>query len=369
MPQPVLDPHLPSSLLPSLPPGARVLVIRLRSIGDVVLTLPALSALHAWRPDVRISLLLDPSCVPLVEGNPSVSEVLVRRSFLPTVRELRRRRFSMVFNMHGGPASAVLTGFSGAPVRVCWAGRQFSFLYNVRVPLPAAADARFRMHTAEHRLQQFLWAGLPAGPAPPAALYPQPDALAAMQLGLAEKGIAPGKRYAVLRPGGAVPNKCWPVESFAQLARWLREEHGLVPVVNLGSGDEGIAAAVEKHLAPVSVVIASLDLRRLIALTAGADLLVGNDTGPTHIAAALGKPCVVIFGASDSAAWRPWQTGHRVVENVFPCERCPAGKCATFRESRCILTVTVDQVRQACQELLTENGRSKSAGAAERHPG
>jgi ADP-heptose:LPS heptosyltransferase len=369
MPQPVLDPHLPSSLLPGLPPGAKVLVIRLRSIGDVVLTLPALSALHAWRPDLRLSLLLESSCVTLVEGNPSVSEVLVRRGFLPTVRELRRRRFSMVFNMHGGPASAVLTGFSGAPVRVCWADRQFSFFYNVQVPLPAATGGRFRMHTAEHRLQQLFWAGLPAGPAPPAVLYPQPDALTAMQLRLAEKGISRGERYAVLRPGGAVPNKRWPVESFAQLARWLREEHGLVPIVNLGPGDEGIAAAVEQHLAPVSVVVAALNLRQLIALMAGADLLVGNDTGPTHIAAALGKPCVVIFGASDSAVWRPWQTRHRVVENPFPCERCPAGRCATFRESRCILTVTVDQVRQACQELLAENEKSQSAGAGERRPG
>jgi ADP-heptose:LPS heptosyltransferase len=89
-----------------------------------------------------------------------------------------------------------------------------------------------------------------------------------------------------------------------------------------------------------------------MALVGGASLFVGNDTGPTHIAAALQKRCVAIFGTSDSAAWSPWKTEHRVVENKFPCERCPRGRCAGSRESLCIRTVTVEQVREACDALL-----------------
>jgi len=363
MSQHALNPKLPSSLLPSLPPGAEILVIRLRSIGDVVLTLPALAALHAWRPDLRVSLLLEPSCAPLLEGNPVVSEVLLHRGFLATVRELRRRRFSVAFNMHGGPTSALLTALSGAPARVCWAGRQFSFFYNVQVPAPAPANGPSAMHTVEHRLLQFSWTGLPEAPIPAATIYPQPDAVAAMQRSLAEKGIAPGQRYAVLRPGATPANKRWPVEGFAQIARWLREAQGLVPVVNLGPGDEEIAAAVERHLAPVSIVVGSLHLRRLIALLAGASLFIGNDTGPTHIAAALGKPCVVVFGASHAIIWRPWKTEHSVVQNNFPCEYCPVGRCKTLGESRCILSVTTQQVRQACEELLAERGMSRGASA------
>jgi heptosyltransferase-3 len=366
MPQQALNPQNPSSLLPNLPQGADVLVIRLRSIGDVVLTLPALAALHAWRPDLRIRLLLEPFCAPLVEGHPAVSEVLLFRSFLPAVSRLRSRRFSIAFNMHGGPTSALLTGLSGAPVRVCWAGRQFSSLYNVQVPdpPPAPESGRSDIHTVEHRMLQLFWTGLPKGPVPPATLYPQPDAVAAVERSLAEKGIAPGERYAVLRPGAALANKCWPVENFAEIARWLREEHGLVPVFNLGPGDEEIAPAVEQYLAPLGVVTSSLDLRRLTALLAGASLFVGNDTGPTHMAAALGKPCVVVFGASYSATWRPWKTEHRVVENAYPCERCPVGRCATFRESRCILTVAVDQVIQASADLLAGRSALENSGAA-----
>ena len=169
----------PSSLLPDLPLGAEILVIRLRSIGDVVLTLPAIEALHEWRPDFRISFLVQPFCAALVEGHPAIAHVLLLTDFWPTVRMLRRRRFAAVFNMHAGPTSALLTGFSGAPLRVCWARRQYSFVYNVEVPSNFPVEGRVPRHAAEHRAQQFLWAGMPAGNIPPARVYPQADAIAA----------------------------------------------------------------------------------------------------------------------------------------------------------------------------------------------
>lgn len=344
----------PSGILPDLPFGAEILVIRLRSIGDVVLTLPAIEALHQWRPDFRISLLLQPFCAALGEGNPAISDVLLLKDFWSTVRMLRRRKFAAVFNMHAGPTSALLTGFSGAPLRICWARRQYSFVYNVEVPSSVPVNGRVPRHAAEHRAQQFLWTGMPAGNIPPARIYPQPDAIAAVQGILAAKGLQPGERYAVLRPGAGDVSKRWPAENFTEIARWLRERYALTPVVNLGPGDEEIAGEVRERFAPLGVIIDSLDLRQLIALLGGASFFVGNDTGPTHIAAALQRRCVAIFGTSDSASWYPWKTEHRVVENKFPCDRCPKGRCASARESLCIRTVTVEQVREACEALLGE---------------
>ncbi len=349
----------PSSVLPDLPLGAEILVIRLRSIGDVVLTLPAIEALHEWCPDFRISFLVQPFCAALVEGHPAISHVLLLTDFWPTVRMLRRRRFAAVFNLHAGPTSALLTGFSGAPLRVCWARRQYSFVYNVEVPSSFPVEGRVPRHAAEHRAQQFLWAGMPAGNIPPARVYPQADAIAAVERILTDKGLPRGQRYAVLRPGAGDVSKRWPVENFAAIARWLRERYALTPVVNLGPGDEAIAAEVRERLAPLGVIVDSLDLRQLMALLGGASLFVGNDTGPTHIAAALQKRCVAIFGTSDSAAWYPWKTEHRVVENKFPCERCPRGGCASSRESLCIRTVSVEQVREACEALLSQGQESR----------
>lgn len=365
-PQPLTSPDrnskAPSSLLPDLPPNANVLVVRLRSIGDVVLTLPALQALHDWRPDLRIHMLVEPLSAPLVEGHPAIAEVIVLRKVWQTVRLLRRRNFSIAFNMHGGPTSAFLTRLSGAPLRVCWAQRQFSSFYNVQVPIHFPVAGRIEMHTAEHRWQQLLYTGLPEKPLPAAKVYVSTDAAELMRRKLAEKGIKPGQPYAVLRPGASQANKRWTVERFAAIASWLRETQGIASVVNLGPGDEQIAGDVRRHFASVGTIVDSLDVRGLIALLAGSFLFVGNDTGPTHIAAALDKKCVVIFGASDSKVWSPWKTEYRLLENPFPCKQCPRGKCESLGTSQCIMSISVDEVRAACEALIIGRKSDRAGG-------
>jgi heptosyltransferase-3 len=351
-PKPIPNPKAPSWLLPNLPRNANVLVVRLRSIGDVVLTLPALQALHDWRPDLRIHMLVEPLSAPLLEGHPAIAEVIALRKFWETVRLLRRREFSIAFNMHGGPTSAFLTRLSGAPVRVCWAQRQFSSLYNVHVPIHFPVAGRVEMHTAEHRLQQLLYTGLPEGPLPAARVYVNTDAADRVRRKLAEKGIGPDQPFAVIRPGASQANKRWPTERFAAIAQWLREAHGIATVVNLGPGDEQIAAEVRQRFAGLGIIVSDLVLQGLVALLAGSSLFIGNDTGPTHIAAALDKKCVVIFGASDSKVWSPWKTEYRLVENPFPCKQCPRGKCESVGTSQCILSIGVDEVRDACEALL-----------------
>lgn len=356
---PAPNPKVPSLLLPRLPPNANVLVVRLRSIGDVVLTLPALQALHDWRPDLKIHLLVEPLCAPLVERHPAISEVIVLRKFWDTVRHLRRRHFAAAFNMHGGPTSAFLTRLSGAPMRVCWAQRQYSWFYNVQVPIHFPVAGRIEMHTAEHRLQQFLYTGLPEKPLPAARVYVDPGAADLVRQRLAEKGIGPGEAYAVVRPGASQANKRWPVERFATIAQWLREARGIATVVNLGPGDEQIDGDVRQRFAGIGVIMNDLDLRGLMALLAGSCLFLGNDTGPTHIAAALGRKCVVIFGASDSKVWSPWKTEYRLVENPFPCNQCPGGKCESLGTSQCIQSISIEQVREACDALLDKESKAQ----------
>ncbi len=339
----------PLLLLPSLPEGAQVLIIRLRSLGDVVLLTPALSALHAWRPDLRLCVLVEPFCAPLLEGNPDVSEIVLTKSFLATAAELRRHHFPVVYNQHAGPTSALLTASIGVPQRVCWERRQFSFVYNVLTP-----NSGDRIHTVEHRIEQFYGTGLPRGPIPRARVYPQSDAQAAVAQQLAAHGIAPAKSYAVLHPGAKYFTKRWAIDKFVELARDLRRQHGIESVFNLGRGDSEIASEVRRQCGPEFILLDSLDLRQLIALIAGCRIFIGNDGGPTHIAAAVGCPAVAIFGSSSSVHWRPWQTEYRVVQNDFPCNPCRGDRCYAFSEPRCILSVTLDQVRDACRSLLAE---------------
>lgn len=345
-------PSDPSEILPRLPSGAEVLIIRLRSLGDVVMLTPALAALHAWRPDLRLCVVVERAWSPLLEGNPAVAEILVAGDFFSTARMLRRRRFPVTFNQHTGPRSALLTAVAGSPARICWKGRQFSFLYNVLAPDAEEFYGHLHVHTVEQRMTQFYFAGLPRGPIPPARAYPQPEGMALARSLLAKNGLKDGEPYAILQPGARYFTKRWAVENFGAVARWLHEERGLRPVYLLGPDESQMTTAVRREAGATGIVLTSPDLRTFIALLAGARLFVGNDSGPAHAAAATGRPCVVIFGSSSSVWWRPWQGEHRAVQNDFPCNPCRGDRCYAFDEPRCILSVTPNQVKQAIAELL-----------------
>jgi heptosyltransferase III len=330
-----LNPREPSQLLPGLPQSSEILILRLRSLGDMVLETPVIAALHAWRPDLRICVLAELWCAPVLEANPDVSEVVLSRGGWETARALRSRRFPIVLNQHGGPRSALLTAASGAPARVCWAGYQYSFLYNVHVPDREEFFGTRDVHMVEHRMSQLWWIGLPRGPIPRTRVFPQAHASESVARTLAAAGIAPGMPYAVLQPGARTAGMRWPVANFLEIARWLRGTHGIASVVNLGRRDDEVAAEVPRTMRDGVAVIGSLDTRQLIALVAGARIFVGNDSGPAHIAVAADCPCVVIFSETRPAEWRPWQM-----------ERARVVQAATTA------AIAVDEVRRACEELL-----------------
>jgi len=329
---------------------------------------PAIAAVHAWRPDLHISVLAEPWCAPVLEGNPGVAGVILARGFVETARELRRQRFPIVFNQHGGPRSAQLTAASGAQARVCWAGYQWSFLYNVHAPDKAEFFGRPDAHMVEHRISQFYWAGLPRGPIPPTQVFPQRDVVESVARILKEKGIAPGAPYAVLQPGARLSAMRWPAERFAEVARWLREARGISSVVNLGRDDANVAGGVRRAMADCAVLIDSLGVRELIALVAGARLFVGNDSGPAHAAAATGRPSVVIFSVTNPAEWHPWQTEYRIVHTGATFRYLRGDKSIAVKQARAVEAIPVDEVSAACDELLAAGSESKKAEAASRGP-
>jgi heptosyltransferase III len=344
----------PAALLPGLPPGAEILVIRLRSLGDLVLETPAIAALHSWRPDLKISVLVEPRFAAVFEGNPAIAELIFSSGgSFATAAKLRARHFPIVFNQHGGPRSAILTGFSGSPKRVGWTGYQYSFLYNVRVPDAKEFYGREAVHTVEHRISQFYWAGLPRGPIPNACVFPQQDATASVARKLAEKGITRGARYAVLQPGARLAEMSWPVVRFAELARWLRDRHGVASVANLGVSDSEITPEVRREMRDCSVIPATpLDIRELIALIAGSRIVIGNDSGPMHIAAALQRPSVAVFSVTDPVKWHPWQSPHRIVQTGATFHHPRGDKSIVAGNPRPISSIAFEEVRAACEQLF-----------------
>lgn len=341
-----------STILPSLCRGAEVLIVRLRSLGDIVLLTPALAAVHEWRPDLRLCVLVQPAFAAVLEGNPAVSELLYFNDFVSAARQLRRRRFPITFNQHGGPTSAWLTAAVGSPLRVCWDRCQFSFLYNVLVPNPAGVDGRSELHTVEHRLAQFYYTGLPRRAIPRAQVFPEERAILSIRGKLKQQGIQLGQPYVVLHPGAAYATRRWPPQMFAALSTWLWTKCSIRPVFLLGPGDREVAIAVRQCLAPPGILLDSLSLGELIALASEARFFVGHDTGTSHVAGAAGCPVVMIFGSSSPVVWGPWQVPHRVVLNDFPCRSCPGDRCYAFDKPQCILSVTLTQVQDACEALL-----------------
>lgn len=344
--------HAASALLSGLPHGAEVLLIRIRSLGDLVLETPAIRALHDWRPDLRICVLAEERFAAVFEGNPAISEVLISRGLTETALELRRRNFPIIFNQHGGPRSAMLTGASGAARRVGWVGYQYSFLYNVHVPDAAEFYGKDTVHTVKHRISQLYFCGLPRGPVPPTELFPQRDAIASAAAKLGAKGISAGSRYAVLQPGARLPGMRWPAGNFAAVARWLREVHGISTVVNASERDQAVAAESAREFQDCAVIPSAMDVRELIALISGASLFVGNDSGPAHIASALGVPAAVIFSETDPASWGPRSARSRVVSTGAAFAHPRGDKAVLVAQPRSIESIGVDEVQKACEELL-----------------
>lgn len=300
---------------------------------------------------MQLSVLAEPRFAGVLGGNPQISEILIHRDFFSTVAEIRKRRFPVVFNQHGGPTSALLTAASGIPIRVCWERRQFGFIYNVHVPASAAFYGRDDVHTVEQRMTQFYATGLPRGPIPSASIYPSAEARASVTRLLAANGISAAEGYAVVRPGATHPNKRWAVENFVAIARWLHNERGIPVVINLGPDERDVAGSLRVLCGPEVPVLDALSLSELMALLVGAKLYVGNDSGPAHIAAAARCPVVVIFGASNPVHWRPWGTEYRLLRSEQP----PVPGLPSVR---------IEDVQAACDELFATAVIRRGANAA-----
>ena len=228
----------PSSVLPDLPLGAEILVIRLRSIGDVVLTLPAIEALHEWRPDVQKFRSWFSRSARRCRGPSGNLRCFAPDGFLAHGKDAAaaqvRRRLQCARGTHERAADrlsrSAAAGLLGATPVLVRLQRRSSLQFPRRRPRSTPRRGASRA--------AILWTGMPAGSIPPARVYPQADAIAAVERILAAKGLPSAERYAVLRPGAGDVSKRWPVENFASIARWLRERYALTPVVNIGPGDE-----------------------------------------------------------------------------------------------------------------------------------
>jgi heptosyltransferase-1 len=306
-----------------------VAIVKLSSIGDVIHALPVAAALKRHRPETRVTWVAEAREATLLAGHPDLDEVIIadtrgwRRGRAPIsalhdmgvlTRRLRARAFDVVLDLQGLVKSGLLTALTRAPRRIGFA-REFrrealgGLFINERVR-PSA--------TARHAVEQYVALLAPLGIADPAIefrLSPDADAERRVEAFLAGTGIKPHDRLVVVNPGSGRADKQWPVAHYRELVRRLADDAGARIVVLWGPGVETDARTIASSIVD-GAAAPPTSLRELTPLARRAQLMIAGDTGPLHIAAAVGTPCLGLYGPTSGARNGPYGPGHRVLQSA-----------------------------------------------------
>lgn len=338
----------------------RILVIRLRSIGDTVLCTPSLIALRRFLPDARIDILLEGWVAPLLDGFDAVDNVLIAgkdfKSRLRTAREIRGNKYDIVFNQHGGTTATFFARASGAGHLVGFARYQYSFLYDHRIPPASEFWGQSHVHSAEQQLALVGSVGVPVEDRPRSRLAVAPDSLKSVREKLdAERrrhGDTVRSDFALIHPAAAFDTKQWATENFALTTEFLYGK-GIGTVAVAAQGERSVLEALRERSEVPLAIFDDLTLPEITALASQAKVFVGNDSGIAHIAAAVGTPTVVIFGSSNINHWRPWTDApNEIVYESLPCQPCAGYSCEVFGNPKCILGVRPEHVFGAIDTVI-----------------
>jgi heptosyltransferase III len=341
----------------------RVLVIRLRSIGDTVLATASLDALRRFLPAAQIDVLLESWVAPVLEGFDAVDNVItVERgstaSRASVARRLRSNRYDVAYNLHGGTTATLLMRAAGARHRVGYRSYQYSRLLNHAAPPSAELWGTTQTHSVEQQLALLGWTGVPVSDRPPTRLNVTAQAMKSSGERLHAARLNESQPLALIHPAAAFETKQWATENFARVVEDL-SGRGFACVAIAAPHEGHIVSALKESSAARMTAFTDLSLPEVTALAARAQLFVGNDSGIAHIAAAMRVPSVVIFGSSNVAHWRPWATAPaEVVREELPCQPCPGYTCGEFDAPECIRRVTVERVLTAIERVIAKNNSS-----------
>ncbi|MGH9163874.1 MAG: glycosyltransferase family 9 protein [Vicinamibacteraceae bacterium] len=354
---------------PAGPPnGPAILIVKLGALGDIVHTLPALAALRSMWPHARIDWLVDAKHLALVELVEGLDEIIPIRAgrmrgplgLRQTIGRLRARRYDMCLDLQGLVKSALLAVASGARRVVGFprdslrepaarflytetGGRDEGHVIDKNLSLLDAIGVLGARNWTSHLKEAF-----------PLRVVASPVPAVARGLTGTNEGLV------LMNPGAAWPNKRWPAERFAALAQRLQTRRAVRCLVLWGPREESLAASIERLSHGTARMAPATEVADLVALARDATLMVSGDTGPLHLAVAVGAPVVGLYGPTDPARNGPWHP------NDITLSRYAACQCRFKRRCRsaewCLAGLTVDEVEAAVIRRLRPAGGAVGAG-------
>ena len=328
--------------------GDRFLIVRLGALGDVIHGIPVAAALRRAFPIARVDWLVDPRYLELLGCVPAIDHVIALdpangfAAVRTAVRHLRRQRYTVAFDLQGLIKSAVLARLAGGQRTVGFARAQLRepvahFLYTTSI------DAAGATHVINQNLALLSAVGMTGDTIDMPLNVPSSAASAQVSRQF-------GTDYIVLNAGAAWPNKRWPPERFGAVAAALHTRVGLPSVVLWGPGEQDLASAIVAASSGAATAAPRTSIVEMLAIVKGARLVVSGDTGPVHLAGAVGTPVVGLYGPTDPLRNGPWSADDVVVSRYGGCTCHYQRRC--HMPSRCIDTITIADVVDAAERRV-----------------
>jgi len=343
-----------------------------------VLTTPVIRAIRRARPSARLSYLVEPQAAPVVMANPHLDDVIVTpllrgparlREDAAVALRLRRARYDAVIDFHGGPRSSLFAFASGARRRIGYTIAGRSWMYTTRVPRPRGYRPRHSVENqwdlAEALLPEL---GRPTRETDPVEMREDPAAGGRVGRRLDALGIGPGHELVVVHVGAGNEFRRWPEPAFAEVVASLASERPNRRIIlttgpaQASRADEVRRLALARGASPDAVAaVCDLGLDELRGLVARAQLFLGGDSGPAHVAATTATPMVVLFGPTTPEVWGPWRSPGAATALVdagsLPCRPCDQRVCEPG-DFRCLRGIDAATVAAAARRVMAPGGQT-----------
>ncbi|MCK5242802.1 glycosyltransferase family 9 protein [bacterium] len=341
-----------------------ILIVKLRTLGDVLTTFPLLRALKELYPDSRITMITDDVYQELIATNPRVDQVWTHPArqlrtagwfqavhyYLQTLKKIRQQKFNLYLDLYGSMRTAQWGFWGGIPRRLGFdlRGRKYFYSHRIRAAHRYVVDLNLQF------AQTLGWQGKSNG----MEFFLTPEDVETAQQVLRQQGWQEKIPSVVVSPGGGWPLKLWEAKKFGQVAKALREKYQCQVILSGSETEESLVTACARELGDSAIRVLGLPLRQVAAVIKGSRLFIGNDSGPKYFAESFGVPTLICYGPTDFKNNNPDTPNNRVLYHDVPCRPCHSENCQQDRRS-CLDDVTIAEAIPQAMELweMGKNGQ------------